>query len=43
MFTRLLFFPGSSNGPQPMQASEPTFTQNTSHDVVPCKDVPFMG
>jgi len=23
------------------QASEPIFTQNTSNDVVPCKDVPF--
>jgi len=31
------FFPGSYNGP------EPIFTQNTSNDVVPRKDVPFWG
>jgi len=35
-------FPGSSNSPQPM-APKPIFTQNTSNDVVPRKDVPFRG
>jgi len=34
------FFPGSSNGP--VQAFEPIYTQNTSNDMVPCKDVPFL-
>jgi len=38
------FLPGSSNDPQALtaQASEPIFTQNTSNDVVPRKDVPFL-
>jgi len=33
------FFLGSSN--TPAKAREPIFTRNTSHDVVPRKDVPF--
>jgi len=36
------FFPGSSNGPQTIKA-QPIFTQITSNDAVPRKDVPFWG
>jgi len=42
MFTRLFefFFPGYFQWPT-AKASEPIFTQNTSNDVVPRKDVRF--
>jgi len=36
------FFSGFIKRPT-AQAPEPIFTQNTSNDVVPCKDVPFRG
>jgi len=41
MFTRLLFS-GFFQRPT-ARAPEPIFTQNTSNDVVPRKDVPFWG
>jgi len=36
------FFTGFFQWPS-AHAREPIFTQNTLHNVVPCKDVPFLG